>query len=137
MKKKVVICVQKDISNVVNWALKELTEVSTQYLDHLYQLEKTFESDKDFCGIIIDSFIDGESTIPFLEKLREKVKVKILLIISPDTAKQDIVKLIQEKKVDNVIIKPFNANQIVDAVAKLCNIARSSETPWYMYTKPQ
>jgi len=40
MKKKVVICVQKDISNVVNWALKELTEVSTQYLDHLYQLEK-------------------------------------------------------------------------------------------------
>lgn len=136
MKKKLLVCVQKDIKNTVNWALKDLSIVSLQYFDHVYQIEKLFESDTDFCGIIIDSFMDGESTIPLLKKIREKSKIKILLIIPSDTSKQELVKLIQDKIVDNVIIRPFSANQIVDAVAKLCGIERPSEKPWYMYTKP-
>ncbi|MGB9709998.1 MAG: hypothetical protein ACPLZA_00660 [Thermodesulfovibrio sp.] len=137
MKKKILVCVQKDIKNTVNWALKDLSEVSLQYFDHVYQIEKLFESDINFCAMIIDSQIDGESTIPFLEKIRDKSKIKILLIISADTAKQEIVKLIQDKIVDNIILRPFNANQIVDAVAKLCGIHRATEKPWYMYTKPE
>jgi DNA-binding NtrC family response regulator len=137
MKKKIVVCVQKDINNAISWALKDLSVISAQYVDHLFQLEKVIESNVGFCGVIIDSLIDGQSTIPFIQNLRDKSKIKILLIISADTPKQEIVNLIQNKTVDNVIIRPFNANQIVDAVAKLCNIARPSETPWYMYTKPQ
>jgi len=137
MKKKIVVCVQKDINNAISWALKDLSVISAQYVDHLFQLEKVIESNIDFCGIIIDSLIDGQSTISFIQNLRDKSKIKILLIISADTPKQEIVNLIKNKTVDNVIIRPFNANQIVDAVAKLCNIARPSETPWYMYTKPQ
>ncbi len=68
MKKRVLICVQKDIKNAINWALKDLPEVSPQYFDHVYQMEKLFESDINFCGIIIDSQIDGESTTPFFTK---------------------------------------------------------------------
>lgn len=137
MKKKILVCVQKDIKNTVNWALKDLPAVSLQYFDHVYQVEKLFESDINFCGMIIDFHIDGESTLSFLQKVRDKSKIKILLIISPDTSKQEVVKLIQDKMVDNVIVRPFNANQLVDAVAKLCGIQRPSEKPWYMYTKPE
>ncbi|MCS7164058.1 MAG: hypothetical protein NZ845_03550 [Thermodesulfovibrio sp.] len=137
MKKKVIVCVQKDIKNSINWALKDLPVISAQYFDHIHQLDKIFEAKTDFCGIIIDSKIDNESSIPFLQKIREKSKMKILLIISTDTPKQEIIKLIQDKMVDNVIIRPFNANQIVDAVAKICGIERPSEKPWYMYTSPQ
>lgn len=137
MKKKLLICVQKDITNAVSWALKDLTSITVQFLDHLHQLEKIFENDLTFSALIIDSLLDGQSTVPFLKKVREKSKIKILLIISNDTPKQEVVSLIQNKLVDNVIIRPFNANQIVDAVAKLCGIERPSETPWYMYTKKQ
>ncbi|MEJ5226773.1 hypothetical protein [Thermodesulfovibrio sp.] len=137
MKKKIIICVQKDIANAINWALKDLTVTSEQYVDHLYQLEKIFETNADFSVLIIDSKIDGESTVPFLQKVREKTKIKILLIISADTPKQEVLNLIQNKLVDNVLIRPFNANQIVDAVSKLCGIEKPSEKPWYMYTKPQ
>lgn len=137
MKKKILICVQRDITNAINWALKDLSSVTGQYIDHLYQLQKILDSDIDFSALIIDSKIDGESTISFLERIREKTKIKILLIISADTPKQEIVNLIKDKMVDNVIIRPFNANQIVEAVAKLCGIERPSEKPWYMYTKPE
>lgn len=137
MKKKIVVCVQKDINNVINWALKDLSLISAQYIDHLFQLEKVLDSKEKFCGIIIDSLIDGQSTIPFLQKIKESGKMKTLLIISADTPKQEIVNLIQKKMVDNVVIRPFNANQMVEAVAKLCNIEKPSEKPWYMYTKPQ
>lgn len=72
-----------------------------------------------------------------MQRVKEKLKIKILLIISADTSKQEIINLIQNKLVDNVIVRPFNANQILDAVAKLCGIERVAEKPWYMYTKKQ
>lgn len=137
MRKKIIVCVQRDITNAINWALKDLSIISAQYVDHLYQLEKIFSSNMNFCGIVIDSLIDGESTIPFLKTLKDRSKIKVLLIISGDISKEEIIKLIKDKMVDNVIIRPFNANQIVDAVAKLCGIKRPSEKPWYMYTKPE
>lgn len=137
MKKKLLICVQKDITNAVGWALKDLTSINVQFLEHLHQLEKILDNDISFSALIIDSLLDGQSTVPFLKKVREKSNMKILLIISKDTPKQEVVSLIQNKLVDNVIIRPFNANQIVEAVAKLCGIERPSETPWYMYTKKQ
>lgn len=137
MKKKILVCVQRDITNPINWALKDLSVVSAQYVDHLYQMEKFLESGNDFCAIIIDSLMDGESTIPILKKIRENTKMKILLIISADTSKKEIVDLIQAKIVDNIILRPFTANQIVDAVAKICGIPRSTEKQWYEYTRPQ
>jgi len=137
MKKKILVCVQRDIKNTISWALKDLSVITPQYFDHTYQIEKLFESDINFCGIIIDSQIDGASTIPFLKIIRDKSNIKILLIISADTPKQEILNLIQSRMVDNVILRPFNANQIVDAVAKLCGIHRATEKPWYMYTKPE
>lgn len=132
MKKKLLICVQRDISNVVNWALKDLTSIDVNFLDHLHQLEKIFENELSFSAIVIDLYFGGQSTVPFLKKIKEKSKMKILLIISKDTPKQEVVSLIQNKLVDNVLLRPFNANQLVEAVAKLCNIERPTETPWYM-----
>jgi DNA-binding NtrC family response regulator len=136
MKRKLLICVQRDITNQISWALKELDSISVQMVDRLYQLEKIFEDNPTFPALVIDSFLDGQSTIPFLKKIREKnINIKILLIISQDTPKQEVVTLIQNRLVDNVIIRPFNANQIVDAVSKIFGIQRFSEKPWYMYVK--
>jgi CheY-like chemotaxis protein len=135
MKKKIIVCVQRDIKNTISWALKDLLVITPQYFDHTYQIEKLFDSDKNYCGIIIDSQIDGLSTIPFLKTIRDRSNIKILLIIPAETPKQELLKLIQDKMVDNVILRPFNANQIVEAVAKLCCIQRATEKPWYMYTK--
>ena len=137
MKKKIIVCVQRDIKNTISWALKDLSVITPQYFDHTYQIEKLFDSDKNYCGIIIDSQIDGLSTIPFLKTIRDRSNIKILLIIPAETPKQELLKLIQDKMVDNVILRPFNANQIVEAVAKLCCIQRATEKPWYMYTKPE
>lgn len=137
MKKKILICVQRDITNAVSWALKDLTSITGQFIDHIYQLEKILATDSNFSALIIDSVLDGESTLSFLQRIKEKLKIKILLIISADTSKKEIINLIQNKLVDNVIVRPFNANQILDAVAKLCGIERLAEKPWYMYTKKQ
>lgn len=136
MKKKVIVCVQKDIKNTVSWALKDLSVVNPQYLDHLHQVEKILESPATECGIIIDSKINNESSIPLLYKIKDKSKMRILLIVSSDMPKEEIVSLIKERKVDNVVVRPFNAKQLVDALAKICGIERPSEKAWYEYTKP-
>lgn len=136
MKKKVIVCVQKDIKNTVSWALKDLSIINPQYYDHLNQIEKLLESPTTECGIIIDSKINNESSIPLLYKIKDKSKMKILLIVSNDMAKEEVVNLIKERKVDNVVVRPFSAKQLVDAISKVCGIDRPSEKAWYEYTRP-
>lgn len=135
MKKKILLCVQRDILKPISWALRDLQTVSVLHVDHLYQLEKIIESEFDFCGLILDSQIDGESTLSVAQRIKSKKTVKILMIIPAGSSKQDVMDIIQNKLADSIIIRPFSANQIVEAVSKLCGIERPAEKPWYMYTQ--
>lgn len=72
MKKKILICVQRDITNAVSWAFKDLTLITGQFIDHIYQLEKILATDSNFSVLIIDSALDGESTLSFFCKELKK-----------------------------------------------------------------
>ncbi|MBI3592769.1 MAG: hypothetical protein HY099_04740 [Nitrospirae bacterium] len=63
---------------------------------------------------------------------QEKSFVKILLIVSSGTPKEEIVGIIQSKIVSGVLMRPFTAEQVSDYIYKLCGFQKPTDVPWYM-----
>jgi DNA-binding NtrC family response regulator len=136
-KKNVFICVKKDIVNPLSYAMKEFEDrLSIRYFDTTKQLEKLFsDDDVDCCALVLDSIIADQPTIDFAKELKgKKPTLKILLIVSAGTTKEELVKIIQTKTVSGVIIRPFTAEQVSDNIHKLCGFQKPTEVPWYMKT---
>lgn len=134
-KKTIYVCVQKDIVNPINWALKEFEKlVSVKYFDTLKQLDVAL-ANNDCTALILDSVIVNEPSIEFAQKLKKDFpSLKILLIASSGTSKQELIGIIQLKIVSGVLMRPFNAEQISDYIYKLCNFPKAEDVPWYMKT---
>jgi DNA-binding NtrC family response regulator len=135
-KKSVLVCVKKDIVHPISWALREFEkQISVRYLDTTKQLGMVLGDVENCCAVILDSVIGDESTIDFTKEIKnDKPSLKILLIVSSGTTKEEIVGLIQSKIVSGVLIRPFTAEQVSDYIYKLCGFQKSTEVPWYMQT---
>lgn len=135
-KKSVLVCVKKDIVHPISWALREFErQISIRYLDNTRQLGMVLGDIENCCAVILDSVIGDESTIDFAKEIKaDKPSLKILLIVSSGTTKEEIVGLIQSKIVSGVLIRPFTAEQVSDYIYKLCGFQKPTETPWYMQT---
>jgi DNA-binding NtrC family response regulator len=135
-KKSVLICVKKDIVHPISWALREFEkQINVRYLDNTKQLGMVLGDVENCCSVILDSNIGDESTLDFAKEIKnDKPSLKILLIASSGTTKEEIVGLIQSKIVSGVLIRPFTAEQVSDYIYKLCGFQKPTETPWYMQT---
>ncbi|BCB96936.1 hypothetical protein JZK55_18580 [Dissulfurispira thermophila] len=135
-KKSVLVCVKKDIVHPISWALREFeSQINIRYLDNTRQLGMVLGDIENCCAVILDSVIGDESTIDFAKEIKkDKPSLKILLIASSGTTKEEIVGLIQSKIVSGVLIRPFTAEQVSDYIYKLCGFQKPTETPWYMQT---
>jgi DNA-binding NtrC family response regulator len=135
-KKSVLICVKKDIVHPISWALREFEkQINVRYLDNTKQLGMVLGDVENCCAVILDSNIGDESTLDFAKEIKnDKPSLKILLIASSGTTKEEIVGLIQSKIVSGVLIRPFTAEQVSDYIYKLCGFQKPTETPWYMQT---
>lgn len=135
-KKSVLVCVKKDIVHPISWALREFEkQISVRYLDNTKQLGMVLGDVDNCCAVILDSIIGDEPTIDFAKEIKnDKPSLKILLIASSGTTKEEIVVLIQSKVVSGVLIRPFTAEQVSDYIYKLCGFQKPSEVPWYMQT---
>lgn len=135
-KKSVLVCVKKDIVHPISWALREFEkQIGVRYLDTTKQLGMVLGDVENCCAVILDSVIGDESTLDFAKEIKnDKPSLKILLIVSSGTTKEEIVGLIQSKIVSGVLIRPFTAEQVSDYIYKLCGFQKPSEVPWYMQT---
>lgn len=135
-KKHVFVCVQRDIVNSLNWAMKEFDKLlAVKYLDSVNELEKQFAAGHSCSVLMLDSMMGDKPTIELARKIKEEHQaIRILLIVATGTTKEELVKLIQTKIVSGVLIRPFTAQQVADNIYKLCNFEKPSETPWYMQT---
>lgn len=135
-KKHVFVCVQRDIVNSLNWSLKEFEKsLAVKYLDSTNDLEKHFAAGHTCSVLILDSLMGDKPTIELAQKIKEDHKaMKVLLIVSTGTTKEELVQLIQTKVVSGVLIRPFTAQQVSDNIYKLCNFEKPADTPWYMQT---
>ncbi|TAN42909.1 MAG: hypothetical protein EPN22_11270 [Nitrospirae bacterium] len=135
-KRLVFVCVKKDIIQPINFSLKELDKlIIVKYFDTTKQLGMTL-ADKQNCNVLIlDSVMADESTLGFARELKKDLPaLKILLIASSGTTKQELVAIIQEKTASGVLVRPFTGEQVSDYMYKLCGLQKPSETPWYMQT---
>ena len=134
-KKSVFVCVKRDLTHPVNFALKEFEgKVSVRYFDNTKLLGMALADVTEGCTVILDSIIGEESTLAFAKGIKdEKPAVKFLLIVSSGTSKEEIVGLIQSKIVSGVLMRPFTAEQMSDNIHKLCGFQKK-EVPWYMQT---
>lgn len=135
-RKNILVCVKQDILHPINWTLKEFErQVFAKYADNTRQIDALFEAGLDFTVIIIDSTIQDQSTLPYIEGLKkERPYQKVLLIISEGTKKEDIINIVKARLISGVLVRPFTAEQLSDYIYKLCGFQKPTETPWYMQT---
>lgn len=134
-KKLIFVCVKRDLTHPVNFALKEFEgKLNVRYFDNTKLMGPALNKVAEACTIILDSIIADESTLEFAKTVKtDKPDVKILLIVSSGTSKEDVVALIQSKIVNGVLMRPFTAEQMSDNIYKLCGFQKK-EVPWYMQT---
>ncbi len=134
-KKAVFVCVKRDLTHPVSFALREFEgRLSVRNFDNTKQLGKALEEITEGVIVILDSTIGDESTLEFAKNSKEqKPDIKFLLIVSSGTSKEDIVKLIQSKIVSGVLMRPFTGEQMSDNIDKLCGFQKK-DVPWYMQT---
>jgi len=136
VKKSVLVCVKKDIVHPISWALREFEKmISVRYFDTTKQLGMVLGDVENCCSIILDSIIGSESTLEFAKEIKnDKPSLKILIIASSGTTKEEIVGIIQSKIASGVLIRPFTAEQVSDYIYKLCGFQKPEESLWYMQT---
>lgn len=135
-KKTVVVCVKKDITHPISFALREFEgKISVRYVDNTRQLGMVLGDLESCCTVILDSVIGEVSTVDFAKEVKgEKPGLRFLLVVSAGTGKEEVVSLIQSKVVSGVLIRPFTAEQVSDYIYKLCGFQKPTEVPWYMKT---
>ncbi|MCE5312939.1 MAG: hypothetical protein LLF86_07295 [Nitrospiraceae bacterium] len=135
-RKNVLVCVKKDLVNPISFALKEFErQIKIRYADDTKHLAMLLAELSDNCVIILDSHLGKESTVDYAKSIKaEKPFIKILLIVSTETPKPEIVDMIQSKTASGVLIRPFTAEQLCDNIYKLFGIKKPEDTPWYMQT---
>ncbi len=134
-KKSVYVCVKRDLTHPVSFALKEFEGMlNVRYVDNTKLLGSVLASVTEGCTVILDSIMGDESTIEFAKGIKnEKPAIKFLLIVSEGMPKEEMVALIQSKVVSGVLMRPFTAEQMSDNIHKLCGFQKK-EVPWYMQT---
>jgi|SRR5208283_986854 len=134
-KKLLFVCVKRDLTHPVSFALKEFEgKLNVRSFDNTKLLGAALADVTEGCTVILDSIMADESTVEFAKGVKnEKPAVKFLLIVSEGTPKEELVGLIQSKVVSGVLVRPFTAEQMSDNIYKLCGFQKK-EVPWYMQT---
>lgn len=132
-KKSILVCVQKDITQIIKWALQSFeNRLNIMYFDTTTQLGAALAGEEDCSMIILDSIMNEASTLDFAKEVKsKKTSVNILLIASSVTPKETLVEAIQAKVISGVLIRPFTAQQVNDYVYKLCGLQKPGESIWY------
>lgn len=132
-KKVIYICVQKDVLHPISWTLKEFDKyVSARVFDKIYALQKS-DILEVASVLIIDSIVANESSRDLIQELKQKRPgLRILLLASVGTTKEELIEIIKMKIVNGVLVRPFTAEQLSDYIYKLCDIPKPSSVPWYM-----
>ncbi|MBI5893953.1 MAG: hypothetical protein HZB79_09970 [Deltaproteobacteria bacterium] len=132
-KKSVFVCVQKDINQLIKWALQSFeSRLDIMYFDNTPQLGVAL-ADEDNCAmIILDSIVNDVSTLDFAKEIKnKKPSVNILLIASSGTSKETLVDAIQTKTISGVLMRPFTAQQVNDYIYKFCGFQKPTDSPWH------
>ena len=132
-KKSVFVCVQKDINQLIKWALQSFeSRLNIMYFDNTTQLGAALANEEDCSMIILDSIVNDVSTLDFAKEIKnKKSSVNILLIASSGTAKETLVEVIQAKVISGVLIRPFTAQQVNDYIYKFCGFQKPTDSPWH------
>jgi DNA-binding NtrC family response regulator len=135
-KKSIVVCVKKDLVHPISYALRTFEgKVGIRYVDNTRQLGMLLGDIENCCTVVLDSIIGDVSTLDFAKEVKnDKPDLKILLVVSSGTTKEEIVSLIQSKIVSGVLMRPFTADQLSDNIYKLCGFQKPTDVPWYMKT---
>jgi DNA-binding NtrC family response regulator len=132
-KLSIFVCVQKDILLPITWSLKAFeATVAIKQFDKIHPLSSALENEEGSI-VLLDSMIAGESTLAFAQELkRSKPAIKIVLIVSLGTSKEEVIEIIKLKIVSGVLLRPFSAEQVSDYVYKLCGFQKPADNPWFV-----
>lgn len=126
---------QRDIVHPLNWSFKEFGDrIAVRHFDKIKQLGDALESE-DCSVLVLDSIVSNEPTLDFAMELKNnKPSLKILLVVSIGTTREEIMDIITLKIISGVLIRPFTVGQVSDYIFKLCGFPKPADTPWFMQT---
>lgn len=118
------ICVQSDILSPIDWCLQTFeSTINAQRSDSLRVLRAAFSRTQPN-ALIIDSTIADESSLSFIEEVRKShPELKILMMVSSHTTRDEVINAIKAKCVDGVLLRPFTAEQLTEYIIRFCRQA--------------
>jgi len=131
--KPIYICVQKDIVYPINWILKDFErQVVPRHFDSVSEVHKALE--KEECEVLLlDSIITDRSTLDLAREVKDsKASVKILLVVSIGTTKEEVMDIIKSRYVNGILLRPFTATQVSEYIYRLTGIPKPSCLTYHM-----
>ena len=90
---------------------------------------RSFREESDAL-LFADQYIGEESTIEMLTDIKKRLPgVKILLVVSNNTAKMGIALIIMSKIVSAILVRPFSIEQLTTNLYKLLGKRKQEDSP--------
>jgi DNA-binding NtrC family response regulator len=120
LKLNLYLCVQQDIAYMVQSGLWEFNDsITVKPIYNVSEFLRSFSEESDAL-LFVDQYIGEESTIEKLTAIKKRLPgVKILLVVSDNTAKMEIALIIMSKIVSAILVRPFSIEQLTTNLYKL------------------
>jgi response regulator of citrate/malate metabolism len=112
--------VQQDIAHMVQSGLWEFNDsITVKPIYNVSEFLRSFSEESDAL-LFVDQYIGEESTIEKLTAIKKRLPgVKILLVVSDNTAKMEIALIIMSKIVSAILVRPFSIERLTTNLYKL------------------
>lgn len=118
------ICVQPDILRPIEWCLQDFASmINPERSENLSALRSALAKKHPF-ALIIESSMAEESSLGLIEEIKKShPDIRILMMVSAHTTRDEVIHAIKTKMVNGVLLRPFSAEQVADYITRFCRQA--------------
>ena len=134
MKRNLYLCVQPDIALPTQAGLRDFGDlISVKPYPNTAAFLRAFLEEPNAL-LLFDQYIGQESTLDTLAEIKKRMPgVKILLVVSSNTSKAEIARIITSKIASGILVRPFSIDHLSTNVYKLIGKPKPEDSPWYKH----
>ncbi len=131
LKRNLYLCVEQDIAHMTQSGLSEFNDsITVKPFYNVSDFLRSFREESD-AFLFVDQYIGEESTMEMLTDIKKRLPgVKILLVVSNNTAKMEIALIIMSEIVSAILVRPFSTDQLTTNLYKLFGKRKLADCPW-------
>ncbi|MBF0317525.1 MAG: hypothetical protein HQL04_05060 [Nitrospirae bacterium] len=130
--KQMFVCCRKTIYQQLSLIIKEYNkQIDVRYFGRTSELEEAIQREEECCMLMLDTLMEKRSIFELAIKIKQNCpEINILLLISSDTTKDELVEVIEAKAVCGVLLIPFTSSQVEAYMTRICGVVNAeTENP--------